>query len=168
VSFKEVIEDRLCSAHPSRYNCFMATLDDIAKDLGLSKQAVRLRIDALNGILDSHISRGAKNKLILTDEALVVLRRLEELHHTEKLPIRQAAARVRGELEGQNDTEKDRSEPDLSLEIQVEYLQKVVDVLRQDRDYWREIALTAQTVLPPNRTWITKLFPASADDRRLN
>ena len=145
----------------------MATLDDIAKDLGLSKQAVRLRIDALNGIIDSHISRGAKNKLILTDEALVVLRRLEELHHTEKLPIRQAAARVRGELEGQSDTEKDRSE-DLSLEIQTEYLQKIVDALRQDRDYWREVALTAQTVLPPNRTWITKLFPASADDRRLN
>jgi hypothetical protein len=145
----------------------MATLDDIAKDLGLSKQAVRLRIDALNGIIDSHISRGAKNKLILTDEALVVLRRLEELHHTEKLPIRQAAARVRGELEGPGDTEKDRSE-DLSLEIQVEYLQKIVDALRQDRDYWREVALTAQTVLPPNRTWITKLFPASADDRRLN
>jgi hypothetical protein len=133
----------------------MATLDDIAKDLGLSKQAVRLRIDALNGIIDSHI------------EALVVLRRLEELHHTEKLPIRQAAARVRGELEGPGDTEKDRSE-DLALEIQVEYLQKIVDALRQDRDYWREVALTAQTVLPPNRTWITKLFPASADDRRLN
>ena len=146
----------------------MATLDDIAKDLGLSKQAVRLRIDALNGILDSHISRGAKNKLILTDEALVVLRRLEELHHTEKLPIRQAAARVRGELEGQGDAEQDRSELDLSLEIQIEYLQKVVDVLRQDRDYWREVALTVQTVLPPNRTWIAKLFPASADDRRLN
>lgn len=146
----------------------MATLDDIAKDLGLSKQAVRLRIDALNGILDSHISRGAKNKLILTDEALVVLRRLEELHHTEKLPIRQAAARVRGELEGQSNTGKDRSESDLSLEIQVEYLQKVVNVLRQDRDYWREVALIAQTVLPPDRTWITKLFPASSDDRRLN
>ena len=133
----------------------MATLDDIAKDLGLSKHAVRLRIDALNGILDSHISRGAKNKLILTDEALVVLRRLEELHHTEKLPIRQAAARV-------------RSEADFSLEIQTEYLQKVVDVLLQDRDYWREVALTVQTVLPPNRTWIARLFPASADDRRLN
>jgi molybdenum-dependent DNA-binding transcriptional regulator ModE len=145
----------------------MATLDDIAKNLGLSKHAVRLRIDALNGILDSHISRGAKNKLILTDEALVVLRRLEELHHTEKLPIRQAAARVRGELEEKNDTEKDRSE-DLSLAIKAEYLQKVVDVLLQDRDYWREVALTVQAALPPDRMWITKLFPASANDRRLN
>ena len=145
----------------------MATLDDIAKNLGLSKQAVRLRIDALNGILDSHISRGAKNKLILTDEALVVLRRLEELHHTEKLPIRQAAARVRGELEEQSDTEKDRSE-DLSLAIKAEYLQQVVEVLRQDRDYWREIALTVQAALPPDRMWIAKLFPASSDDRRLN
>jgi hypothetical protein len=141
----------------------MATLDDIAKNLGLSKHAVRLRIDALNGILDSHISRGAKNKLILTDEALVVLRRLEELHHTEKLPIRQAAARVRGELEGKSDTE-----PDLSLAIKAEYLQKVVDVLLQDRDYWREVALTVQAALPPDRIWITKLFPASSDDRRLN
>ncbi|MEA1870687.1 MAG: hypothetical protein U9N00_00615 [Candidatus Bipolaricaulota bacterium] len=141
----------------------MATLDDIAKNLGLSKHAVRLRIDALNGILDSHISRGAKNKLILTDEALAVLRRLEELHHSERLPIRQAAARVRGELEEKSDTESD-----LSLEIQAEYLQQVVDVLRQDRDYWREVALTVQTVLPPDRMWIAKLFPASSDDRRLN
>lgn len=163
MSFKEVTEARLCSAHPVRYNCFMATLDDIAKNLGLSKHAVRLRIDALNGILDSHISRGAKNKLILTDEALVVLRRLEELHHTEKLPIRQAAARVRGELEEKSDTE-----PDLSLAIKAEYLQKVVDVLLQDRDYWREVALTVQAALPPDRMWIAKLFPASSDDRRLN
>lgn len=163
MSFKEVTEARLCSAHPSRYNCFMATLDDIAKNLGLSKHAVRLRIDALNGILDPHISRGAKNKLILTDEALVVLRRLEELHHTEKLPIRQAAARVRGELEEKSDTE-----PDLSLAIKAEYLQKVVDVLLQDRDYWREVALTVQAALPPDRMWIAKLFPASSDDRRLN
>jgi len=146
----------------------MATLDDIAKNLGLSKHAVRLRLDALNGILDSHISRGAKNKLILTDEALVVLRRLEELHHTEKLPIRQAAARVRGELEEKSDTEKDRSESDLSLAIKAEYLQKVVDVLLQDRDYWREVALTVQAALPPDRMWIAKLFPASSDDRRLN
>jgi hypothetical protein len=60
------------------------------------------------------------------------------------------------------------TEPDLSLAIKAEYLQKVVDVLLQDRDYWREVALTVQTALPPDRMWIKKLFPASADDRRLN
>ena len=75
---------------------------------------------------------------------------------------------MRGELEEKSDTEKDRSESDLSLAIKAEYLQKVVDVLLQDRDYWREVALTVQAALPPDRMWIAKLFPASSDDRRLN
>jgi len=146
----------------------MVTLDDIAKKLRISKRAVRQRIDALNGILDPHISRGARNQLIFTDEALVVLRRLEEIHHTEKLPIRQAAARVLGELEGKRPVKKRRAEADLALEVKVEYLQKVMEVLRRDRDYWRDVALTAQAALPPDRAWITKLFPASPHDRRLN
>ncbi|MCD5416464.1 helix-turn-helix domain-containing protein [Candidatus Bipolaricaulota bacterium] len=146
----------------------MVTLDEIAKQLGLSKRAVRQRIDALSGILDPHISRGAKNKLIFSEEALGVLRRLEELHHTERIPIRQAAARVRGELEDRRVTETQTKETDFTLEIKLEYLQQIVEVLRQDRDYWRDVALTVQAALPPDRMWISKLFPAAPRDNRLN
>ncbi len=146
----------------------MVTLDEIAKKLGLSKRAVRQRIDALRGILDPHISRGAKNKLIFSEEALGVLSRLEELHHTERIPIRQAAARVRGELENTRIAAKQNKEDDFALEIQVEYLQQIVEVLRRDRDYWRDVALTVQAVLPPDREWISKLFPAAPHDNRLN
>jgi len=141
----------------------MDTLDDIARSLGISKRAVRLRIDALNGVLDEHMHRGHRNRLIFSGQAVALLRRLEELHHTQRLPIRQAAARLRDELEDEG-----HSEQDVTLEIKADYLERVVEVLRRDRDYWREVAQVAQSALPPDRMWIAKLFPASPHDSRLN
>lgn len=145
----------------------MATLDDLAKKLGISKRAVRFRVDALSDLLEKYISRGAKNRLIFAGEAVLILRRLEELRLQERLPIRQAAVRLRGELQRQ---EGDTSHIDdtIGLEIKLEYLAQVVETLRRDRDYWRSVAETMQSVLPPDRMWIRKLFPPTSDDTRLN
>jgi len=144
----------------------MATLDDLARKLGISKRAVRFRVDALSDLLEKYISRDERNRLIFTGEAVFLLRRLEELRLEERLPIRQAAVRLRGELQHQ---EGGASLDDtIGLEIKLEYLAQAVETLRHDRDYWRSVAETMQSVLPPDRMWISKLFPPTAEDIRLN
>ncbi len=144
----------------------MATLDDLARKLGISKRAVRFRVEALSDLLEKYISRDERNRLIFTGEAVFLLRRLEELRLEERLPIRQAAVRLRGELQHQ---EADATLDDaIGLEIKLEYLAKAVETLRSDRDYWRGVAEAIQSVLPPDRMWIRKLFPPTSDDVRLN
>ena len=76
----------------------MATIREVAETLGLSERAVRLRVDALDGILDAHVRRGPNNRLEFTEEAIAMLRALEELRQTEGIPLRQAASRIREKL----------------------------------------------------------------------
>ena len=85
----------------------------------------------------------------------------------ERLPIRQAAVRLRGELLGQEGNDS-VLEDTLGLEIKLEYLAQAVETLKRDRDYWRSVAETIQSILPPDRMWISKLFPPTSDDVRLN
>jgi DNA-binding transcriptional MerR regulator len=144
----------------------MVTIDDLARKLGISKRAVRFRVNALSDLLEKYISRDEKNRLIFTGEAVVILRRLEELRLEERLPISKAAVRLRGELQKQ---EEDTSgEDDLGLEIKLEYLVQAVDSLRRNRDYWRNVAETMQSILPAERMWVSKLFPPMPGDPRLN
>jgi len=152
---------------PSIIPC-MATLDDLARKLGISKRAVRFRVDALSDLLEKYISRDARNRLIFTGEAVHLLLRLEELRVEERLPIRQAAVRLRGEIKEQEEEEDTSIDDTIALEIKLEYLARAVETLRRDRDYWRSVAETMQTVLPPDRMWISKLFPPTRNDRRLN
>ena len=76
----------------------MATIREVAQALGLSERAVRLRVDALDGVLDAHVRRGPNNRLEFTEEAIAMLRALEELRQTEGIPLRQAASRIREKL----------------------------------------------------------------------
>ncbi|HHR85501.1 hypothetical protein J7K60_00700 [Candidatus Bipolaricaulota bacterium] len=145
----------------------MATLDDLAKKLGISKRAVRFRVDALSDLLEKYISRDKRNRLIFTGEAVLLLRRLEELRVEERLPIRQAAVRLRGELQNQEEGSISLDDT-IGLEIKLEYLAQALETLKRDRDYWRSVAETIQSVLPPDRMWISKLFPPTPDDVRLN
>jgi len=144
----------------------MATLDDIARFLGLSKRAVRHRVSALGDTLDDYMSRGARNRLIFRGEAVAILRRLEELRQREGLPIQQAADRLKGELS---------SEPAPSglffvvqSDLETTVLKDVIRELCQERDHWREYALALQSVLPDNLQWLTQIRPVSAGDSRLN
>jgi len=72
-----------------------ATINDVAKNLGLSVRAVRLRIDALDGVLDAHLRRGENNQLLFTGEALSILKHLEELRRSDGINVKQAASIVR-------------------------------------------------------------------------
>lgn len=144
----------------------MATLEDIARFLGLSKRAVRLRVSALGETLEDYMSRGTRNRLIFRGEAVAILRRLEELRQREGLPIRKAAERLKGELSG---------EVGLSgmffvvqSEVEASVLKDVIRELCNERDHWREYALGLQAVLPDNLRWLAQISPVIPGDSRLN
>jgi len=144
----------------------MATLEDIARFLGLSKRAVRLRVSALGETLEDYMSRGARNRLVFRGEAIAILRRLEELRQREGLPIQKAAERLKGELSG----EANLSGMFLVVQSEVEasVMKDVIRELCQDRDQWREYALSLQSVLPENLRWLTQIRPVTPGDPRLN
>ena len=130
------------------------TITEVSTILGLSVRGVRLRRDALNGIIDTHIKRGDNGELLFTGDALAILQRLEALRNGESLSVRQAAARIRSELDG-NSIEAAR-QPESSSAADVAILQGIIEDLRRDRDAWRAMAtkLQEQQALPSPRRWL--------------
>lgn len=148
------------------YNASMVTLDDVARFLGLSKRAVRLRVNALGETLDGYLTRGARNRLIFKGEAVAILRRLEELRQQEGLPIQQAADRLKDEL-----TDEDTSSGlciVIQSDVETEVLKDVIRELCQERDRWREYAQAIESVLPNELKWLIQTCPVVPEDRRLN
>jgi hypothetical protein len=142
----------------------MATLDDVARLLGLSKSAVRSRVNALGDMLEGHLARGDRNRLIFKGEAVAILHRLEELRQREGLAIRQAVVRLRGELIGDDAV----SGVYLVIKPEIELLQEALIEAYRERDLWREYACALQSVLPPELKWLNAVAPPECDDRRLN
>jgi DNA-binding transcriptional MerR regulator len=144
----------------------MVTLDEVARFLGLSKRAVRLRVDALGDMIQEYLARGDRNRLIFRGEAVAILRRLEELRRQEGLPIREAADRLRGEL-GDNELASGVFIV-IRPEVEIALVQELLQDVSQERDQWREYALALQSVLPPELKWLQSVAPSAAGDRRLN
>ena len=142
----------------------MATLDDVARFLGLSKRAVRSRVSALGDMLEGHMVRGDRNRLIFKGEALAILHRLEELRQREGLAIRQAVTRLRGELIG----DEDANGIFILIKPEIELLQEALIEAYRDRDRWREYAYSLQAVLPAELKWLEDVSPPDCGDRRLN
>jgi len=142
----------------------MATLDDVARLLGLSKRAVRSRVNALGDMIEGHLARGERNRLIFKGEAVAILHRLEELRQQEGLPIRQAVVRLRGELTGDESV----SGVYLVIKPEIELLQEALIEAYRERDLWREYAHALQSVLPAELKWLNAVAPPESDDCRLN
>ena len=148
------------------YTRAMATLDDVARFLGLSKRAVRNRVSALGETLDAYLSRGERNRLIFEGEAVAILRRLEELREREGLPIHQAAERLKWEL-------SITDQPPgiyimLQSDVESSVLKEVIEELCEERDHWRDYAKILQSVLPTSLKWLTGISPSLPSDPRLN
>jgi hypothetical protein len=148
------------------YTTAMATLEDVARFLGLSKRAVRNRVNALGETLDGYLSRGTRNRLIFEGEAVAILRRLEELRESEGLPIQEAAERLKWELS------YNEQPPGvyimLPTEVESSVIKDVVQELFDERDHWRNYAKMLQSVLPKSLKWLTHISPSGPSDRRLN
>lgn len=145
----------------------MATIHDVARSLGLSVRAVRLRIDALDGMLDAHLRRGENNQIIFDGDALAILRHFEDLRRGEGISIRQAALRVRQEI-AENSAKPERqaqspltSNPE-ALVRENTLLREMLEEVRRDRDSWKTLAMSLQEhlALPspkPRRRWLAWL-----------
>jgi len=58
----------------------MHTISSLRKALGLSTaNQVRNRLDAVRDLLEPHLRRGPNNQILVADEGLALLRRLQEL-----------------------------------------------------------------------------------------
>ncbi len=148
------------------YTMVMATLEDVARFLGLSKRAVRNRVSALGETLDAYLSRGTRNRLIFEGEAVAILRRLEELREREGLPIQEAAERLKWEL---SYTEHPPGVYImLQSDVESSVLKEVILELCEERDHWRNYAKALQSVLPTGLKWLTDISPSVPSDPRLN
>jgi len=142
----------------------MATIEDLARTLGISVRAIRLRVDALDGTLNAHISRGANNELLFNGEALAILQRLEALRKRRGIPIRQAAIRIQEEIDG-NGAKRQRQTTLLTtanlsidgLARENTLLREMLEEIRHDRDSWKSLAMSLQERLalpsPKPRWW---------------
>jgi len=72
----------------------MKTLRDVAKELELSVDAVRKRVRLLEGALDGEVQRGPRGVLLLSDEAVELIRRLEEVRRQDGITLEQAVSRL--------------------------------------------------------------------------
>lgn len=124
-----------------------------------------MRRDMLNGVLDAHIKRGDRGELLFTGDALAILQRLEAIRHGEALSVRQAAARIHDELDGNSVKASRQPESDsASPSSDVAILQGIIEDLRRDRDAWRAMAtkLQDQQALPSPRRGIFAIFRRKA------
>ncbi len=147
---------------PGLYVCYvkhvMTTIDGVAKVLGVSIRGVRLRVDALRDVIDAHLGQGENNQLLFDGEALALLRRLEELRKSGSISIRQAASRIREELDGNKEPGPRQSELNTASS---DPLRELLQELRRERDQWRDLALKLQKqvedltmrALPRPRRW---------------
>lgn len=148
------------------YTKAMATLEDVARFLGLSKRAVRNRVSALGETLDAYLSRGSRNRLIFEGEAVAILRRLEELREQEGLPIHEAAERLKWELSYNEQPPGVYIMLQSSVESSV--LKDVIQEMCEERDTWRNYAKMLQSVLPSSLKWLKNISPSGPSDPRLN
>jgi len=135
-------------------------------------RAVRLRVDALDAVIGAHLRQGENNRTLFDGEAFAILRRMEDVRQGESLSIRQAASRIREELEGDSVTPERQARsngttnPD-ALAVRVEMLERLLDEVQRDRDHWRNLAENLQIALPAprRRSWLG-LFRRSREAAR--
>jgi len=72
-----------------------STIEEVAAALGITVRGARLRIDALGRVVDPFKRRTPTNRLLYAEEALGMLRHLEELRKRDGLSITSAAQQVR-------------------------------------------------------------------------
>lgn len=112
----------------------MLTIKDLADSLGLSTSQVRRRLSALNGIIDNHVKRGQKSKILVDSGGLELLKRLETLRK-EGLTTEGAVESIKDELgENGSDNHQQATEKDELLREQINQLQSEVKYLRKKLD----------------------------------
>ena len=165
-------------ASPSRYGVGMVTIEQVAERTGQSVTQARRLIDALDGVLRSHIHRGARNAILLDQAGLALVERAAELKAS-GVVLADLADTVAQEMNGNhedpssNGHETEHNGPVKLRESDcegcaqrdrlIEYLEDEIKELRADkerlrreRDEFRQLALPAPRRGP--LAWLGNLF----------
>ena len=144
-----------------------ATITDVARNLGLSERAVRLRLDALGAVIDEHLKHGDKNRLVFNGEALAILRRMEDLRSSASISVRQAASRIREELDSNRVKHVRQAEsnmPPSGVSELVATLQRVIEDQREEIAFLRhQVETLTPLALPKPRRGFLTLFKRRGD-----
>ena len=134
------------------------TIEHVAKSLGVSVRGVRLRVEALDGLIKPHLQRGANNQLIFTGEAVGILQRLEELRHRDGVSVKVAASILRQSQNDSEDARQPSSKPTTSenlLRELIEEKERRIHALEGEVSFLRRRVeeLTPLALPRPRRLW---------------
>jgi len=128
------------------------TIEELQSILGLTRRQVRERLAALAAhgqLLDGQVRLGPHGRKLYSVAVLQMLRDLDEMSKTSGLTLDQAAeelaAKIKGNVGGERvDVERQGDGNVGQLNGQLALLQTLVEDLRRERDYWRDLALKLQ------------------------
>lgn len=130
----------------------MLEVKDLADATGLSKTQIRRRLSALDSLLD--IQRGSSNKLLVDENALELLRRLEDYRES-GLTVEKAVEQIRDELEDSDSVERCESNVEAksngeleTVKRENELLRERVNELREETRWLRDRIETIEAKLP--------------------
>ena len=132
----------------------MLTIRQAAESVGLSERQLRRRIEATAPLLAPYVRRGEKNRLLLDQGAVEILRAVEDRRangHTTEEAIAYVADSMggkQGSEQGQGNRETGENTSGEVLQVRVEMLERLLREIERDRDHWRGIAEHALAQLP--------------------
>lgn len=146
----------------------MLTVKDLTDALGLSKYQVRRRIKALDGIIDDHIKRGKKSKLLVNSSGLELLRTLEDLCREGKT-IDEAVQEIRedmGESEpSAGDVEDSVVQREPQREGLIEEKDARIEELKEQLEYLRAQIDRKEKQLEEKEEQLERLLPGKVEEK---
>ncbi len=142
----------------------MYDLTKLAQILGMEEQDVYTRIYKFRPLLENYIRRGKKNKILLENNGLEILKRIKELEQ-EGHTFKTIQSLIAEELKAKNDSASSTPERDNSqvephqdlvelLREQILFLQKQVEYLQQEN---KNLLQIIENRLPPAKEFTPKL-----------
>jgi len=136
----------------------MHTITSLRKALGLSTtNQVRNRIDAVKDVLADHLRRGPNNQILLTDEGLQLLRKLQELYDS-GLTMAEASDVLRAKAYKETAMEHPVSSPSARNRATPDETGLLAKTLREELAFLRERIAFLESEL---RTRETEMTPGS-------
>jgi len=115
----------------------MHSIEDLARYLGMSEYQIRTRLREIDAVLDDHIYRGKKNRILIDDTGLKILERLRQLEN-EDLSVADAVQKIKEEMEKLSPTAEQKTkadplrEPQATLQTElIRAYKQMIDTLNQ-------------------------------------
>jgi len=125
----------------------MHTIPALKNALGLATaNQVRNRIEAIRDLLEPHMRRGPNNQILVTDEGLAWLRRLQALHDS-GLTMEEASEVIRENAIEHGTAARSVSPTTALNQVPTPERDALIRALREEIDYLRRLVADLQTQL---------------------